>query len=373
MADDTSKSVTPLEGKTSVDDKMFFEPERLSYQSAEAIVDRIAAQIRPKATEHPPRKLVIIGAPLLADFANLQAAYLGLEGLHREYSTLAEHSGRLMQRLQPQKAALEGLAFDSSLALAQTAPAALLPATNAIGAALGLVSFFREDVAYTGIKTNVDSLAFELALAAKLKALGVKEVFVADLMFVPLAEARQDSLRGRLAAVQEAKASAWANMGPIIGEMIRLESDLDDAVKAKNQSSCDQLSQRLSLLRRNAEPITTPLGRLDQHFAELQNRWNQTDPAAGLSGLARLLRAEAIHQLNPRYLHAKVVSSGGHHRVSRSLLRMIFTGDGLSFAGGAIARWALLNSNGSVEDGGIVVERRHHWPPPRLADPSWLP
>ncbi len=71
--------------------------------------------------------------------------------------------------------------------------------------------------------------------------------------------------------------------------------------------------------------------------------------------LGRLLRAEAIAALAPpAYLHAAVVSSGGHHRTSQSLLRMIFLGDGLSFASGATVRWALLEANGAVsEHGGI--------------------
>ena len=61
--------------------------------------------------------------------------------------------------------------------------------------------------------------------------------------------------------------------------------------------------------------------------------------------------------MNPRYLHALVVASGGFNRTSRSLLRTIFSGDGLSFLGGATARWALLKENGSVAKGGIESEQ----------------
>jgi hypothetical protein len=34
---------------------------------------------------------------------------------------------------------------------------------------------------------------------------------------------------------------------------------------------------------------------------------------------------------------------------------MIFLGDGLSFAGGAIARWALMEKDGSIAGGGILT------------------
>jgi hypothetical protein len=73
--------------------------------------------------------------------------------------------------------------------------------------------------------------------------------------------------------------------------------------------------------------------------------------------LARLLRAEAIKTEEPIYLHAVVVSSGGHHRIARSLWRTMFYGDGLTFVGGATVRWSLLAADGSIEKGGIRVER----------------
>jgi hypothetical protein len=68
--------------------------------------------------------------------------------------------------------------------------------------------------------------------------------------------------------------------------------------------------------------------------------------------LARLLRAEAIRVRQPAFLNAAVVASGGHNRIIRNLFRMLFLGDGLSFAGGATVRWALLGSDG------ILIARR---------------
>jgi hypothetical protein len=72
-----------------------------------------------------------------------------------------------------------------------------------------------------------------------------------------------------------------------------------------------------------------------------------------------MLRAEqlSITLKGAVYLHAAVVSSGGHNRVSRSLLRILFFGDGLSSMGGAVARWALLEADGAVTTGGIRAAR----------------
>jgi hypothetical protein len=140
-----------------------------------------------------------------------------------------------------------------------------------------------------------------------------------------------------------------------VSQLVTLEAELEKEAKAKNQARVDELSQEVTNLRRNMEPVATPLGRTDQQFAELQARWREIDQSSGLTELARLLRAEALHAMDPVYLHAAIVSSGGHYRVSRSLLRTIFTGDGLSFAGGAIARWALLRKDGCVMKGGILT------------------
>ncbi len=188
------------------------------------------------------------------------------------------------------------------------------------------------------MKMEVDPLAFEITLAASVKAGGASKVFVPDLMAIPLAEATEGSLRDRIGKVQNAKARAWAAVGPLIIEMVKLEAQLDEAARTGDQELFDKLSAQVSNMRRDLQPVSDPLSRADQRFAELQNQWNKTVEPSGLSQLARLLRAEAIHAMNPLYLHAQVVLSGGHHRISQHLLRMLFLGDGLSFAGGAISQ-----------------------------------
>jgi hypothetical protein len=89
-------------------------------------------------------------------------------------------------------------------------------------------------------------------------------------------------------------------------------------------------------------------------LSDLQTQWNQTDAASGMTVLARLLRAEAIRKLDPLYLHAAIVTSGGYNRITHNLFRTLFVGDGLSFTGGTVARWALLEDDGTVKLGGIA-------------------
>lgn len=359
MPDNTPTQVTPLEGKTSIDDKMFFEPSRLSYQSVDHIAQRITTEVQEAAQN---RTVVITGTSLLTDFNNLQAVYLMLESLERDYKALAGHAEVITKwptPLQHEESNSSKLQSDVTSPATLISGANLNPVTTLLNTALGLASLFREDVDYRGLNTVIDPLTFELALAAKLKAGGANEVFVPDLMVVSLAEATTGSLRDRLKLVQTAKARAWAALGPRIAELILLEAKLDQASLCNDQKLFDKLTAQVSDMRRDLQPVSEHLSRSDQSLAELQNQWNQVSESSGMSQLVRLLRAEAICAMKPLFLHAHVVSSGGHHRLSRNLFRMLFLGDGLSFDGGAIARWALLENSGSVAKGGMLMYRRN--------------
>jgi hypothetical protein len=352
MADTASNAATPLQGKTSIDDKMFFDPERLSYKGAAHIAGKIACKIREQVHG---RVVVIAGTRLLADFANLQAVYAILDELRREYSSISDQAQAPVAPIAPKESKIidEGFVDDAVGAVAKAAASTITPVTTAVGAALGLVSLFRQDVEYHGEKTVVDALAFEIALAAQVHHHGAEKVFVPDLSVLPALKIEDSRLQDSLNEVLKAKADAWTAVGPMISDLVRLEGELDQAAQAKKQDDLDRLSIEVSNMRRDLAPIADPLGRLDQRLADLQSQLNQVEPTTGLIELARLLRAEWLRVKNPTYLHAAVVSSGGSYRITRNLFRTLFMGDGLSFSGGTTVRWALLEEDGSVALGGI--------------------
>jgi hypothetical protein len=351
----------PLDGKTTIDDKMFFEPERLGYESVVEVAKKIADQVHNKTSD---RIIVIAGPSVLADFANLQAVHGILDSLLHDYNGLSELAapkprvhGEIYEETFTEEA--EAATIPSAAALVGSVVASVIsPATTLVGGTLGLVSLFRSDVEYHGEKTSIDTLAFEIALANQLRANCEIKVFIPDLTVLPLSGAIPNGLQDKLEKIQKAKANVWAAIRPMISQLVQLEGGLDDAVKNKNQDAVNSLSNKVSALRGELAPISDPLARLDQRLSELQAQWNQKDPATGMIQLARLLRAEALRTHKPLYLHASVVSSGGHYRISRNLFRMLFLGDGLSFAGGVAVRWALIGEDGSIDEGGIQVESR---------------
>lgn len=380
MPEADAPAVTPLEGKTTLDDKVSFEPTRLSYRCAERLAARIADAI---ASLVNGRKVVVAGVPFLTDLANFNALGATLDGLRKDYESL-EASAQRFERLRlgigvDKKSGAAPLPADLGEAAnldAKDAAAKMkllsAPVLLGVQTALGLVSLLRSDVEYVGAMTVIDPLAFELGLAVALQRKKAEAVFVPELAVVS-PTAAGGSLVNRIERVQKAKRSAWAAIAPTVAELARLDVELVEAEADKDQRAVDRLAAQQAVLHRELDPISEPLSRADQRLSELWSQWDKVDEHSGLTVFARLLRAEALNALAPVYVHATVVASGGHHRVSRSLWRTMFSGDGLSAMGGAIVRWAVLGSDGTVLEGGIMADRESAtFPPPPKSETSFL-
>jgi hypothetical protein len=342
MADSPS-IVRPLDGKTSIDDKMFFEPERLSYSATVQLAAKIRQAI---GTIVGGKDVIIANTALFVDLWNLKTAMASLHSFEIQYR------GLVAAPVKEQRSAMADADVAEALTMAGAA-AGLASVAPAIAGAMGVLSLFREDVEYRGIRTVVDPLALELALANELKHEGnAANVFVVDLFAPP---SGTSALLKQLESVYRAKFAAWQTVGPQVANMARLDVELDRAARAGDQKLVDDLALRIASVRKDLEPFTEPLSQLDRRLSELEATLNRTDEKTALSAIARLIRAESICAEAPGacFVHSAVVSSGGHHRISRSLLRTIFTGDGLSFTGGAVVRWAVIGTSGAIEIAGV--------------------
>jgi hypothetical protein len=374
MADNTAAGIAaalaekPEAGKTTIDEKMRFGPLHLAYASARDLAYSIGITIADKTKDDT---VVVAGTQLLADYANLQAALLTLDGLKKDYELLQKFAKELKGKTRGFVAEAAADANLRAKAPGQPAPAApVLEAAAAaaaanpfVAAALGALSLLQSDVEFHGTETKIDRLTFELAVAGTLKKFETKKVLIPDLVLAPLQIPKSSVFRTALDAVAEAKSKAWLEIAPFIKRALDAEAELDKAAQEKDAvkkaAAVDSAQAELDTARRNLEPLNTPLMRADQALEDLQEGWRKVEAGEVLSTLARMLRVESIATTKvdgklPIYLHCAVVDSGGHHRIHRSLLRMLFFGDGLSFAGGAIVRWALLDSDGSIRQSGMV-------------------
>lgn len=350
---ESTTGVTPLGGTTTVDDKMTFEPGRLSYLAARRIAAVVAEQVKPYVGEKP---VALAGDAFLADLGNLGASKVQLEMLIDDYERIS-----LSLTAAPAKVA-------TSTATAALASAVVPAVTAGLQGALGLVALLRENVEFKGFDTKIDPRAFEIALAAQLTAHHVADVYVPDLIVVKTPAEGPESFRGKWAAMQAARQAAWQHVGPLVAHLARKDAELDLASRTGTGEHVAALSREVLALRRAVEPVTETLQHAEKRLADLQAQWDKTSETTGLTMLTRLLRAEAIEAKVPRYLHATVVLSGGHNRVSRNLFRMILLGDGLTSMGGVVVRWALLEPDGRFVAGNLIGARQAAKFPGTLGD-----
>lgn len=373
----TTPAITPLAGTTTLDDKVQFEPQRLSYEAVDHIAQKIADKVGHRIDG---KSVVIIEVSVLTDLSNLQAIQLELDLITAEYRGIAKAAKHLStRRAKPEaesdsmetavegegdrlsysitgKSVLTGLAKTTGgLANLNTGIAA---ASALATSAVGLLSLFRQDVQYKGADTSIDKLSLQLALGSHLVAhQPTAKVFIADLLNLPALRTEPHCLHARLLQVEEARGNAWSLIAPHVTELANLDMQLDEAARANNQDRLDQLTRQAAALRHDLQPISDPLSRADQRLANLNATLTHTDPASGFSFLARLLNVEALQARKPLFLHCAAAASGGSFRIIHSLWRTLFSGDGITSIGGAVVRWGLLADDGALLAGGIKTAR----------------
>ncbi len=352
-----------LDGSTTVDEKVVFEAQRLSYEAARNIAEKIARRISERTRG---REVVVAGTQLLADYSNLVALKSVLEELAEDYDALVQLAHVFV--LGPvHQALVEAGIFDarSGAGVGAAAGAAVGAITSGFSAvtagvqgALTLVELFRQDVDYKGVPIAIDTLAFELELASRLRMHKAKDVVVPAFAVFAAPARGESAFRTLLENVHEARAGVLRAIGP-----------KKPAAKKKPEPTFPEIEHQRHDYYLADEPtrtaLATPeqihdaLAEVDKRFSDVQVQLEKVDAdGSGLTLMARLFRVETIMSRSPILVHARVVLAGGNNRVQKSLFRTLFTGDGLSSTGGAVVSWAILSTHGAVEDGGIFSESR---------------
>ena len=354
---DTPKT---LDGNTTVDEKVVFEAQKLSYDAARIIAEKIARRVSERTKG---KEVVIAGTQLLADFSNLVAIKAVLEELADDYDALAELAHASVPGAAHKPPKISGIVDTrSTFSTIAAAAGAITPgigaATAGVQGALTLVELFRQDVDYKGVPIAIDTLAFELELASRLRMHKAKNVVVPAFAVFAAPARGESAFRTLLERVHEARSRLLRAIGP-----------KKLAGKKKAEPLLAEIDAPLIEFRGADEssqtPLATPeqlhdaLAEIDKRFSDLQTQLEKADAdGSGLTLMARLFRIETIMSRSPMFVHARVVLAGGNNRVQKSLFRTMFTGDGLSSTGGTVVSWAILSPHGAVEDGGIFSETR---------------
>ena len=339
--------ITPLGGKTTVDDKVLFEAQRLSYDAARVIAEKIARRISERTKG---REVVVAGTQLLADMSNLVATRSVLEQLAHDYDALA----KIAHALPP--AVPRGALTRGYITLAATVAPGLEAVSAGVQSALTLISLFRQDVDYKGVPISIDTLAFELELAARLRMHKAKEVVVPDFAVFTAPATGAGTVIALLENVKVARAEAMKALVPKDSHPSGHDPKPGASHKTMEEGGGDLFLLDSRGADANQESVAPALAQLDQRLNDLQTQLAKGDAdGSGLTMLARLFRLETIAARSPIFVHVRVVLAGGSNRVQHSLWHSMFTGDGLSSSGGAVVSWAILNVNGAVEDGGVFA------------------
>jgi len=349
--------VKPLEGTTTIDAQVVFEAQRLSYDASRIIAEKIARRISERTKG---REVVIAGTQLLADISNLVAIKAVLEELADDYDALAElaHASVPVYKA-PVAAGIVDLRSTFSTADAVGAITSGFGAVTAgVQGALTLVELFRQDVDYKGVPIAIDTLAFELELASRLRMHKARDVFVPSFAVFAAPVRGESAFRTLLQKAHAARSRVLRTVGPKKPvPKTKAEHILADIDALHHEHPDVEESGRIPLA--TPEQIHDALAEIDKRFSDLQAQLEKADAdGSGLTLLARLFRIETIMSRSPMFVHARVVLAGGNNRVQRSLFRTLFTGDGLSSTGGAVVSWAILSPYGAIEDGGMFSESR---------------
>ncbi|HEV7703718.1 MAG TPA: hypothetical protein VGO46_05460 [Gemmatimonadaceae bacterium] len=346
----------PLDGTTTVDAQVVFEAQRLSYDAVRIIAEKIARRISGRTRN---KEVVIAGTQLLADFSNLVSIKSVLEELVNAYASLADlarGSAKAPTHRAPAAAGVVGTGSRFTvIAAVGAAISGLATVTAGVQGALTLIELFRQDVDYKGVPIAIDTLAFQLELASRIRMHKATAVVVPEFTVFSAPSRAEGALCTLIRRVHRARSDALLEIAPGFLGGRRLTPYVIADIRPVDHLSGE--SERTS--DKPSDEMHDSLAEIDKRFSDLQAQLEKSDvDATGLTLLARLLRVESILMRSPVLVHARVVLAGGNNRVQRNLFRTLFWSDGLSSTGGAVVSWAILSPDGAVEDGGIFTESR---------------
>ena len=375
-------TTTPLDGTTSIDDKVQIESEMMAYEA----VDEIAAEIRCR-----------VRSAVLKDGATVV--------IHDEATVAAL---RLYEVFLTQAAILE----NAYASLDEPAPTALFLPTEGVAAfarsAFDLLALFRQNTEYKGLSITINEDALVSKIAGYLvepiasgdctnkSATHTVQVICPRLMLRDAthtgtgragsaivkrlgelyarkrtAEARISAIEKRLASLRKTKLDADAVVADLDLKIRNLQLEIAGLSGERRADKLKELSA-LTIKRENdakkslaaalalqeAEATDGPIrdqyrvinGLVDQLTAGLV----KTDEKSGVNALGLLTKAQDVVKYldaaegNTYVLFTKSVTAGGSYRIRRNLWTTVFTGDMLSYSGGAVVCFMLFDNGGKT-------------------------
>jgi hypothetical protein len=285
-----TSTITPLEGKTEVDEKVLIEAEILAYRMLDAAATTIATAVAPKAGA----AIVIHNGADLAAVGAYRAFSGQMEALAKEYDAIAAPS-------QPDALAIAG--------------AAIVGITAAVKTVIDLVALFRTDRKIQGVQVEIMDLALVSEVAGKLAA-NKKKVYISELYPLEIQTEHGATVQGDLDRVRQAAIAA----------KLRVDALVAGADKEK---------------------ATARLNALDTIRAAFDDILTRVAAEGSGPVLATLIRGAAVETFLKKgnVLYLKVLKAGGTNETKKNIFG---SSKEVQHSGGVIVNYVLFDDDGSV-------------------------
>lgn len=293
-----------LEGKITLDDKVFLEGQVLAYASVSRIAEKISQEVGAEA-----KTLIIYHEGEFASLATYHSVGAQIEALQKEYERL----------LGPEVEALP------AAALAPEVAAALLKSV------IDVVALFRTEVDIKTAAFTIDEIAVAAELGHRLAGSARvihPSIYLPEELLVKPENSSELVTRLKGLYAQRARAA-----GIIADYESKPPADQASDPHRKNIPLLKALNEQANKL---TVYLTTP------------------DEKSRVAPLMQLLKAESLKkkvaEVNNAILYLKVQAAGGSNKTTRNL----FTGSKLFHNGGAIVAYSLLDNEGVMKVSGVL-------------------
>ena len=372
-------NVKALEGKTTIDDKVVIESEVLSNIAVQEISKQIANRVNDivqiTATDNDKATIYIHDTSLHTAIRADQYFQVQKQDILTQKNELDTEFGKLVPctlnsiiNYNQEKSLVGGRSF--------------LGAAIAARSAIDLLSLFRQDTEFKGRSFTVREEALVAQVAHEIKKQKINAVVVYPSLMPPGLSNISDSNNNsdlirsikKLQNVRSSGAQRIRKLQIEIENNSRKRTELEEHIKSleeddeERQATQSVRNQELSVATDKLKGVTIceqTLEKLKPAYADLNDLVGtllgillNTKEGAGNSLLGTLLTAESIlnrlRRDNVYFLSLKPVAAGGSYRIRRNLFTTLFTGPLLSYSGGAIITFMLLDKDSTIVTSGTL-------------------
>jgi hypothetical protein len=352
-ASDSNKATEPpmnsqsQTGKTAVDTQML-EGEALAYESLIYISRKIAIEVKETVTVKKVKNPTIVFLDNSAKDALVyhQALVLQLQHLSNSFTEAQTNLDAVFREDQKLQGQPEAMAEPSTAISA------------GVAAFTSLLGLFREDISYSSAAYPIHIEAFENALTRSLlrtiPAVSVRNP--RQLLYRP-ALPRQKShekLLDRLSAVENARLAAHSIASKLLAIVMQLQFRIaPPAPQAPPDAAIIiALTERLLRLKGPVDAATEILGDLDEQWKELQKSFSEwkgkTSTFLAYAQKGEEILACAASPESTWFLSCEVISLRANVRTRDGFFTNLGGRDGVALSGGAVATYALMDSDAQV-------------------------